>query len=75
MREQAAVLEKHIIETLRKARVEKGLSYEALADLAGLHRTTISLIERGKAHPTLLVCMQLALALGLNPKDLLIQSR
>ena len=37
----------HIFATnVRKYRVEKGLSQEALADLAGLHRTYISAIER-----------------------------
>ena len=33
---------------LRKYRRDKGLSQEAFADLAGLHRTYISALERGK---------------------------
>ena len=38
---------------LREARTEKGLSQEALADQAGLHRTYISQIERGVKSPSL----------------------
>ncbi|MBS5931496.1 MAG: helix-turn-helix transcriptional regulator [Clostridiales bacterium] len=33
---------------LKKYRLEKGLSQEGLAELAGLHRTYISSIERAK---------------------------
>ena len=37
----------HIFATnVKKYRIEKGLTQEALADLAGLHRTYISAIER-----------------------------
>jgi len=39
--------------TLRDARTEKGLSQEELADMAGLHRTYISQIERGVKSPSL----------------------
>ena len=39
--------------TLREARTEKGLSQEELADMAGLHRTYISQIERGVKSPSL----------------------
>jgi transcriptional regulator with XRE-family HTH domain len=39
------------------------LSQEALADKAGLHRTYISLLERGLRMPSILVVQQLAKAL------------
>lgn len=37
----------HIFATnVKKYRIEKGLSREALAELAGLHRTYVSAVER-----------------------------
>jgi len=53
-------------------RKRQGLSHQTLADLSGLHRSTISLIETGKRIPTILVCLKLAMALGLE-LDLLIK--
>ncbi len=61
--------EKIFIKKLRAARLEKGLTYEQLAQMAGVHRTAISLIERGKIHPTLFVCFKIALVLKLNIND------
>ena len=51
-------------EVLREVRTEKGLSQEALADRAGLHRTYISQIERGLKSPSLKSLAQIANALG-----------
>jgi transcriptional regulator with XRE-family HTH domain len=45
---------------VRERRVEAGLSQEALADQAGLHRTFISMIERGTRNPSLEVIRKLA---------------
>ncbi|MHB8348649.1 MAG: helix-turn-helix domain-containing protein [Acidiferrobacterales bacterium] len=50
---------------MRETRTEKGLSQEALADRAGLHRTYISQIERGLKSPSLKSLEQIANALGL----------
>ncbi len=52
-------------DTLRTVRQEKGLSQEALADLARLHRNYISEIERGMSSPTLGALEQIAEALGM----------
>jgi transcriptional regulator with XRE-family HTH domain len=56
---------------LRRVRLNKGLSQEALADAAGLHRTHISLIERGRRSVRLETLERLARALGVQPAELL----
>ncbi|MHB8550710.1 MAG: helix-turn-helix domain-containing protein [Acidiferrobacterales bacterium] len=56
---------------MRETRTEKGLSQEALADRAGLHRTYISQIERGLKSPSLKSLEQIANALGLPLSSLL----
>lgn len=38
---------------VRRLRLKRGLSQEALAEIAGLDRTFISMIERGARRPTL----------------------
>jgi transcriptional regulator with XRE-family HTH domain len=48
---------------IRRRRHEKGLGQEALADRADLHRTHVSLLERGKRMPSLIVVKKLAAAL------------
>ena len=51
---------------LQKLRRAKGLSQEAFADEAGIHRTYISDLERGARNPTIEVVERLALALGVK---------
>jgi transcriptional regulator with XRE-family HTH domain len=48
---------------VRRRREAVGLSQEALADKAGLHRTYISLLERGRRMPSIEVVRKLAAAL------------
>jgi transcriptional regulator with XRE-family HTH domain len=49
---------------IRRRRGAAGLSQEALAAKAGLHRTYIGLLERGLRNPTIDVVCRLARALG-----------
>ena len=49
---------------VRRLRVASGVSQEALAATAGLHRTYISMLERGVRMPSILVARQVAEALG-----------
>lgn len=55
---------------LRRLRDEKGLSQEAFAHEAGIHRTYISDIERGARNPTITVVAKIALALGVTAATL-----
>ncbi|MBB6673734.1 helix-turn-helix transcriptional regulator [Cohnella nanjingensis] len=53
------------------ARIEHGnLSQEELADLIGVSRQTISLIESGKYNPTLKLCLALSKVLNKKLDDL-----
>jgi len=56
---------------IRELRLAKGLSQEALADLAGCHRTYIGMLERKKLNPSLQVLVSVAGALDIEVQDLL----
>ncbi len=49
---------------LKVARVEKDLSQEELANIVGVSRQTIGLIEAGKYNPSLNLCISICKALG-----------
>ena len=55
---------------LQRLRREKSLSQEELADLAGIHQTYLSGVERGKRNPTITVLQRIAEALGTDIQDL-----
>ena len=57
---------------VRKYRAEKGLSQEALADLAGLHRTYISAIERERRNISIDNIENIASALDVDAYQLFI---
>ncbi len=56
---------------IRRLRTERGLSQEAFADLASIHRTYVSDIERGARNPTIMVIQRLGDALDVEAADLL----
>lgn len=56
---------------LKRLREAKGLSQEALAFEAGLHRTYVSGVERGVRNPTVTVLEKIALALKVTAAELL----
>lgn len=49
---------------IRLARVELGLSQEAVAELAQMHVTNFGKIERGTANPSFLTVLRIASVLG-----------
>ncbi len=56
---------------VQKYRKEKQLSQEKLAELAGLHRTYIGMIERAEKNITLINIEKIAKALQVSIADLL----
>ena len=58
-------------DNLRTLRLSKKLSQEKLAELAGLHRTYVSSVERCERNITLESVERFAAALGIDPIRLL----
>lgn len=56
---------------LRRQRERAGLSQEALGFESDIHRTEISLLERGGREPRLSTIVRLARALKIRPAELL----
>jgi transcriptional regulator with XRE-family HTH domain len=55
---------------IREVREDRGLSQERLAEIAGLHRTYVSSVERGQRNISLENIHKLALALGVSMTEL-----
>ncbi len=64
---------KKLGEIIAKHRVKSEMSQETLADLAQIHRTYVSQIERGLKYPTIYVLVQIAKALDMKLSDLIIE--
>lgn len=64
-------LQKRVARNIRLLRTARGITQEELADLAGIHRTQLAVIERGRRNVTLKSIQRLATALGVDPRDLL----
>jgi transcriptional regulator with XRE-family HTH domain len=60
---------------LRQIREKVGVSQEKLAELADLHRTYVSSVERGRRNISLLNIERLARALGVPMRELMPDSR
>lgn len=56
---------------IRRQRKRAGLSQEALASASRLHRTELSLLERGERDPRVSTLVRLARALDVEPCTLL----
>jgi len=56
---------------VRRLREAKGWSQEDYADRAGIHRTYVSDIERGRRNPTVTIVEKLAKPFEVRPGELL----
>lgn len=56
---------------LRQVRLKVGVSQEKLADLAKLHRTYVSAVERGRCNISLVNIEKLAIALEVSMRELM----
>lgn len=68
--EDKACLEK-FASNVRALRESLGISQEKLAELSGVHRTYIGMIERAERNPSLICMCKIAKGLGVSPKDLI----
>ena len=57
-------------QAMKKARADKGLSQQGLADALGASRQTIHAIEKGDYNPTIKLCIGICRVLGLTLNDL-----
>lgn len=60
-----------VAERLMALRLEHKLSHEKLGKKAGVHWTTIGMIERGKRVPSIVTAMKICHALDIRLADLL----
>ena len=58
-------------ERMRQLRDKQDFSQEAFADHCGLHRTAVSLIERGKRVPSLTTLLTISRGFGISVSELL----
>lgn len=56
---------------MRELRAKRGFSQEAFADHCGMHRTAMSLIERGKRVPSLRTLVTISRGFGITVSELL----
>ena len=61
-------------DTIRRARIQLGMSQEALALNVGLDRSYMGGIERGEHNVAIMNLLKIANALGLKPSELLARS-
>jgi transcriptional regulator with XRE-family HTH domain len=55
-----------VTDRLQRERERKGLSLQRLGVMSGVSRVQIGLMEKGQRNPSLIICLRVADALGLN---------
>jgi len=64
MKEDAKML---FSQALRKIRLRRKISQETLADMIGMHRNSVAMLERGERNPSLATIQKLAEVLKVKP--------
>ncbi|KQB80246.1 MULTISPECIES: helix-turn-helix domain-containing protein [Leuconostoc] len=64
-------IQKKLGDNVRTLRLERGYSQEVFAELVGVHRTYIGMIERGEKNVTLETIVKLSRALDTSISDLI----
>lgn len=59
-------IDKKVGMNIRVARIKRGISQEGLADMAGLARSTMGIVERGEQSPSLQTITKVANALDMD---------
>ena len=62
---------KRVAETIRIERLRKKLSQQDLAEMVGISTKYLNLIENEKSNPTVVIVVQICLALDINLDKLL----
>ncbi len=57
-------------EKMKELRKQMGLSQAELANLVGVSRQTVNMIEMGDYNPTVALCIKICKALGVTLNDL-----
>jgi len=68
---QAEKVTSQLIDELTRIRKEKRISHERLAEMSGLNRSTISLVENKRRNPTLLTVLKISRALDVKLSELI----
>lgn len=63
-------IDKNVGMNIRLERVKRGISQEKLADLAGIARSTMGIIERGEQSPSIQTLAKVANALDVDIRKL-----
>lgn len=69
--QESETFSRAVVARLKVARQERGLSQAALAKMAGVSRTGITMVESGERRPTLMFVHALAGAMGLTLSEVI----
>ena len=69
--EKSLKFSRAVVSAIQTARKSQGVSQQRLAEMAGVSRSAVTMIENGARNPTLFVCHALAEALDLDLSELI----